>query len=135
VPGRRHCPIDLPLTSSFVHSVILYFIRYCILRNSPRYTECPSCRNPPNLSWLGTGTDVCWLAYQVAWPELAKQCLRNRFHDFFFSLHLMIKCRRRCTTVCESILITVIQPHSSWFIVHSPQLSPLTTISTSGLHG
>ena len=24
-------------------------------------------RNPPNLSWLGTGTDLCWLAYPVAW--------------------------------------------------------------------
>jgi len=31
------------------------------------YTGCPSCRNPPNLSWLGTGTDLCWLAYPVAW--------------------------------------------------------------------
>jgi len=24
-------------------------------------------RNPPNLSWLGTDTDLCWLAYPVAW--------------------------------------------------------------------
>jgi len=33
----------------------------------PFYTGCPSCCNPPNLSLLGTGTDLCWLAYRVAW--------------------------------------------------------------------
>ena len=27
---------------------------------------CPSCRNPPNLSWLGTGTESCWVAYPMA---------------------------------------------------------------------
>jgi len=31
------------------------------------YTRCPSCHNPPNLSWLGTGTGICWIAYPVAW--------------------------------------------------------------------
>jgi len=33
----------------------------------PFYVGCPSCRNPPNLSWLGTGTGICWTAYSVAW--------------------------------------------------------------------
>ena len=28
---------------------------------------CPSCRNPHNLSWLGTGTRSCWIAYPMAW--------------------------------------------------------------------
>jgi len=27
------------------------------------YAGCPSCHNPPNLSWLGTGTEICWTAY------------------------------------------------------------------------
>jgi len=27
------------------------------------YVGCPSCHNPPNLSWLGTGTGICWIAY------------------------------------------------------------------------
>jgi len=37
------------------------------------YTRCPSCRNPPNLSRLRTGTGICWIAYPrglvtpVAW--------------------------------------------------------------------
>jgi len=31
------------------------------------YAECPICRNPPNLSWPGTGTEWCWLAYLVVW--------------------------------------------------------------------
>jgi len=26
------------------------------------YDGCPSCRNPPYLSWLGTGTGICWIA-------------------------------------------------------------------------
>jgi len=29
------------------------------------------CRNPPNLSWLGTGTELCWLAYPVLFCSLA----------------------------------------------------------------
>jgi len=36
--------------------------------SSPHFCAgCPSCRNPPNLSWLGTGTGICWIAYPVAW--------------------------------------------------------------------
>ena len=31
------------------------------------YAGCPSCHNSPNLSWLGTGTEICWIAYPVAW--------------------------------------------------------------------
>jgi len=27
------------------------------------YARCPSCCNPPNLFWLGTGTGICWIAY------------------------------------------------------------------------
>jgi len=27
------------------------------------YVGCPSCCNPPNLSWLGTGPGICWIAY------------------------------------------------------------------------
>ena len=27
------------------------------------YAGCPSSRSPPNLSWLGTGTGICWIAY------------------------------------------------------------------------
>jgi len=27
------------------------------------YAGRPSCRNPPNLSWLGTGTGICWIAH------------------------------------------------------------------------
>ena len=27
------------------------------------YAGCPSCRNHPNLSLLGTGTGICWIAY------------------------------------------------------------------------
>jgi len=27
------------------------------------YTGCPSCCNPPNLSWLETGTGICCIAY------------------------------------------------------------------------
>jgi len=30
------------------------------------YAWCPSCCNPPTLSWLATGTLICWLAYPVA---------------------------------------------------------------------
>jgi len=30
------------------------------------YTGCPSCRKPPNLSWLGTGTKYARLGYPVA---------------------------------------------------------------------
>jgi len=30
------------------------------------YAVCPSCRNPPNLSWLGTDTGICWIAYPVS---------------------------------------------------------------------
>jgi len=26
------------------------------------YAECPFCRNPANLFWLGTATDLCWFA-------------------------------------------------------------------------
>jgi len=31
------------------------------------YAKCPLCLNPPNLSWLRTGTYWCWLANLVAW--------------------------------------------------------------------
>jgi len=37
------------------------------------YARCPFWHNPPNLSWLGTGTvrqQICWLAYPVAWLKL-----------------------------------------------------------------
>jgi len=27
------------------------------------YIRCPSCHNPSNLSWLGTGTGIWWIAY------------------------------------------------------------------------
>ena len=30
------------------------------------YIRCPSCHNPSNLSWLGTGTGICWIAYPMA---------------------------------------------------------------------
>jgi len=33
------------------------------------YTGCPCCRKPPNLSCLGTGTGICWIAYPVAWLQ------------------------------------------------------------------
>jgi len=28
------------------------------------YTRCTSCHNPPSLSWLGTGTELCQIAYR-----------------------------------------------------------------------
>jgi len=40
------------------------------------YAGYPSCRSPPNLSWLGTGTGICWIAYPMAWFSLS----RNRSH-------------------------------------------------------
>jgi len=30
------------------------------------YARCRSCHNPPNLSWLGTGTGICWIAHPMA---------------------------------------------------------------------
>jgi len=30
------------------------------------YAGCASCCSPPTLSWLGTGTIICWLVYPVA---------------------------------------------------------------------
>jgi len=27
------------------------------------YAGCRFCRNPSNLSWFGTGTGICWIAY------------------------------------------------------------------------
>ena len=30
---------------------------------------CPSCLNPPSLCWLGTGTELYWLAYFVHCPH------------------------------------------------------------------
>jgi len=51
-PGGRH-PIQ---TNSAPAPVTPHF-----------YAECPSCHNPPNFSWLGTGTELCWLAYPVDW--------------------------------------------------------------------
>ena len=30
---------------------------------SPFYPGCPSCRNPPNISWLGANTGIFWIAY------------------------------------------------------------------------
>jgi len=54
------------------------------------YARCPSCRNPPTLSWLGTGT-MCWLAYPVAWLDsnnedilVCKRNKKNRYHDAQF---------------------------------------------------
>jgi len=46
--------------------------RHSIQTNPPPssphfYAGCPSCHNPPNLSWLGTCHRACWLAYPVAW--------------------------------------------------------------------
>jgi len=40
------------------------------------YVGCPSCCNPPNLSWLGTGTGICWIAYPVAWLHTPRFGLR-----------------------------------------------------------
>jgi len=31
------------------------------------YARWPSCHNPHNLSWIGTGTGLCWIAKPVAW--------------------------------------------------------------------
>jgi len=39
------------------------------------YAGCPSCRNPPNLSWHGTGTGMCWIAYP---HSLFKEAKSNR---------------------------------------------------------
>jgi len=41
---------------------------YRLISNPPPsiahfYAICPSCCNPPNLSWLGTGKGICWIAY------------------------------------------------------------------------
>jgi len=38
-------------------------------------------RNPPNLSWLGTDTDLCWLAYPVAWliHQLLNKAIFKKF--------------------------------------------------------
>jgi len=30
---------------------------------SPFYPGCPSCRNPPNISWLGANAGIFWIAY------------------------------------------------------------------------
>jgi len=32
-------------------------------QSSHFYARCLSCHNPPNLSWLATGTGICWIAY------------------------------------------------------------------------
>jgi len=42
----------------------------------PFYVGCPSCRNPPNLSWLGTGTKYAGLHT----PWLVLKCLDAAEH-------------------------------------------------------
>ena len=36
----------------------------------PFLRQIPFCCNPPNLSWLGTGTGMCWIAYSVVWLRM-----------------------------------------------------------------
>ena len=64
--------------------------------SSPRprhvYARCPSCHSHPNLSWLGTSTELCWIAYNqyVIFGCTRQMCDRqtsnisskvNRIHD------------------------------------------------------
>ena len=36
------------------------------------HAGCPSCHNPANLSWLGTGTGICWIAYSCGLVDPCK---------------------------------------------------------------
>jgi len=46
------------------------------------YAGCPSCRNPPNLSWFGTGTGICWIAYPHSLVQrlLPSKCNNRQQH-------------------------------------------------------
>ena len=63
------------------------------LHQSPHfYAGCPSCCNPPNLSWLMTGTGKCWIAYPhgfVSCPVLLKT--RHRASTSMYSLTFCVR--------------------------------------------
>jgi len=52
------------LSSLCLNAMPLLILSIC---NPPIFIAgCPSCCNPPNLSWPVTGTESCWVAYPVA---------------------------------------------------------------------
>jgi len=49
------------------------------------YAGCPSCRNTPNLSWLGTVTGICWIAHPIAWLIVYVYNNSNNNESFCFN--------------------------------------------------
>ena len=67
------------------------------------YAGCPSCCNPPNLSWLGTGTEYAglhaqWLGlfqYPVAW-FVPKENLCDNWHRYFTGPMSFLSSSQKC---------------------------------------
>ena len=59
------------------------------------YAGCPSCRNPTNLSSLGTGTGICWIAYTLPWLHIPRGLSVNC---------LMLQKQKKYSSACLSLI-------------------------------
>jgi len=49
---------------------------------TPFYAGCPSCRDPPNLSWFGTGTGIRWICITLLYNTTTTTVLRPFFWHY-----------------------------------------------------
>ena len=74
------------------------------------YAGCPSCRNPANLSWLGTGTGICCIAYPVAWlkkqpmPLITKCSLLLQVEEENWGRDQLTSCTWKMVIKIETVL-------------------------------
>ena len=95
----------------------------------PFYAGCPSCRNPPNLSWLGTGTGICWITYprgllclphvKTSWNFLYVLTMTVAWSSFDDSwIHYCTSAFADCWLTC----------HPSWRWMHSSAAGAVQTL-------
>jgi len=73
------------------------------------YAGCPSCRNPPNLSWLGTGTKYAglhthWLGFFCKWTLGVSGTVCLLYFHTWCGLSSNLRCRSEtcCTQLAEN---------------------------------